>query len=106
MVETCVIDRPTGTDTDDEGRVVDTYLDPPPYSGRCKVQRGRSDGETPEVASSSPTVQPYEVHIPVGAGPVEVGDKVSVGARVFTVTATLDKTFQTAQRLMVDEVPR
>lgn len=106
MVETCVIDRPTGTDTDAEGRVVDTYLDPPPYSGRCKVQRGRSEGETPEVASSSPTVQPYEVHIPVGAGPVEVGDKVSVGARVFTVTATLAKTFQTAQRLMVDEVPR
>lgn len=105
MVDTCTIDRPTGTDTDDEGRVVDTYLDPPPYVGKCKVQRGRSAGETPEVASSSPTIQPYEIHVPVNTGPFEVGDKVSVGPRAFTVTATLDKTFQSAQRLMVKEVP-
>lgn len=106
MVDTCTIDRATGEATDAEGFVVTTYMDPPPYAGKCRVQRGRSEGESPEVASSSPSVQPYEVHIPVGAGPVEVGDVVWVGTRRFTVTATLVKTFQTAQRLMVDEVPR
>lgn len=105
MVESCTIDRVTGEDTDAEGRVVDTYLDPPPYVGKCKVQRGKSDGETPEVASSSPTIQPYEIHVPVGVGPINIGDKVTVGPRTFTVTATLNKTFQSAQRLMVEEVP-
>lgn len=106
MVDTCTIDRVTGETTDAEGFVVSTYMDPPPYSGRCRVQRGRSEGESPEVGSSSPTVQPYEVHIPVGVGPIEVGDVVWVGVRRFNVTATHAKTFQTAQRLLVDEVPR
>lgn len=104
MVDTCTIDRATGTATDAEGRVVTTFLDPPPYVGKCRIQTNMARSEDVEAASSSPTTQIYYVHVPASAGPFEVGDQVTVGDRVFRVTGTHEKTFQSARRLPVEEV--
>ena len=105
MVDECRIDRVTGSTVDPlTGVDSPTYADPPPYVGKCKVQTFAPYEQTPEVGSSTETVQRYTLHIPVGAGPVRVGDVATVGGRSFRVAATNEKTFQTAQRLFVDEV--
>ena len=104
MVDACTINRITGTTTDENGYETPTYADPPPYAGRCKIQTYEPHEQTPEVGGSSPTVQRYSLHVPIGAGPFEVGDVATVGARVFRIGGLHGKTFQTAQRLLVDEI--
>ena len=104
MVDTCTIDRITGTTTDANGREIPTYADPPPYAGRCKIQTYEPYEQTPEVGSSTPTVQRYSLHVPIDAGPFEVGDVATVGSRIFRIGGLHGKTFQTAQRLLADEI--
>jgi hypothetical protein len=104
MVDTCTIDRITGEATGEDGRVTPTYADPPPYAGKCKLQTYEPYEQTPEVGGSTPTVQRYSLHVPVTAGPLEVGDVATVGARRFRIAGLHRKSFQTAQRLLVDEI--
>lgn len=104
MADTCRIDRVVGETTDADGRVIPTHADPPPYVGRCKIQTYEPYEQAPEVGASTPVIQRYSLHVPIGAGPFEVGDVATVGGRVFRVGGLHGKTFQTAQRLLVDEI--
>jgi hypothetical protein len=75
-----------------------------PHKGKCKVQANQLTDMSPEVGGATLTVQRYRVDIPVSAGPIEVGDLIETRGRQFRVTGLHDKTWQTAQRLPVEEV--
>ena len=115
MVDQCVITRQSGP----PGPIdPDTGLrEPPPtetvYSGRCKVQTYEPHESKPESGGHVFTVQRYYVHIPVGAGPLKVDDRVEVTVsqiaphlvgRRYRVAGLHHKSMSTAQRLLVDEV--
>jgi hypothetical protein len=98
------VDPETGAVTPDSAIV---------YQGRCKVQHNRVQASTPEAGLHSWTMQNAELHIPVTAAPVWVGDEVLIDSAaydpvhaglVFRVTDSLRKTWATAQRLSVEEV--
>lgn len=111
MVDSCTIRRVTSTgDVDDDGNPVVTG--PTVYAGRCKVQTYEPYEQNREVGSSSSVTQRYSIHVPVTAGPFEVGDVVTITAsaefpttlnRTFRVEGLHEKTWQTAQRLLTDE---
>ena len=108
MVETVRVDRVTGTTSDEYGNPVVELLDPPPYVGKAKIQTYEPYEATPNVAGSTVVMQRYSVHVPVGAGPFQVGDFITRTTpgkpeRVLRVGGTHDKTYQTAQRLLCDE---
>ena len=76
------------------------------YSGKCKVQSFRPY-ESVIISGGRPVVeQRTEIHVPVGAGPFQVGDVWTVeGFRYpFRVGGIDEKSLQTAQHLLVDEV--
>jgi len=115
MVDTCTITRP-----DPDAPWVENpetgYEEPPPgdevYAGRCKVTSFQPYESDREAGGATVTTQRYFVHVPVTAGPFEIGDLVTItsGAnepttigRKFRVAGLHEKTWQTAQRLLVDE---
>lgn len=115
MVDTCVI---TWLDPDAAWTVdPETGLDVPPapvtvYEGPCKVQTWEPYEQSPEVGGQTYVRQRYFVHVPVSAGPFEVGAVVEITEatnlpstlnRRFRVAGLHEKTWQTAQRLIVDE---
>lgn len=102
MVDNCRITR-TGEPTigpDGREHISETTV----YEGKCKVQTYEPYEQTPNTAGHTAVVQRYSVHAPYGAGPFEVGDKVTVTGREFRVAGLHEKTYQTAIRLLVDEV--
>lgn len=77
-----------------------------PWAGKCKVQSFRPY-ETVLISGGRPVVeQRTEVHVPVSAGPFKVGDVWTISGfdYKFRVSGVDEKTLQTAQRLLVDEV--
>ena len=104
MADMCTISRVTGTTEDVDGREIPdrTVIYGP--AGKCKVQANQLTDMSPEVGGATVSVQRYRVDIPVGAGPIEVGDLIETRGRQFRVTGLHDKTWQTAQRLPVEEV--
>lgn len=122
MTERIVIDRPTGTVVDDEGREQTTYA--PVYDGIGRLRSYRPYEQNPDVGASTVTKQRVDWHIPapermaalVSAGsvahflsPVQTGDRarrMTVGKPLKTVRVAgeHDTTDQTAQRLVVDEI--
>lgn len=89
-------------ETDGTTSVVDTLV----YEGRCKVQSFRPY-ETVLISGGRPVVeQRTEIHVPVSAGPFHVGDVFTVTGfdYLFRVSGIDEKSLQTAQRLLVDEV--
>lgn len=99
MRDTCVITRQVKTLVGDR----EQFLASTVYEGKCKLQTFEPYEQTPEAVAHSATVQRYSLHIPVSAS-VVVGDLATVGTRRFRVAGLHHKTFQTAQRLLVDEV--
>jgi len=109
MRDTCTISRVTGTTLDvDGGEIPDrTVIYGPqvePHKGRCKVQANQLTDMSPEAGGATVTVLRYRVDIPVAAGPIQIGDLIVTSGRHFRVTGLHDKTWQTAQRLPVEEV--
>ena len=106
MVDACVIERapeePWVTDPETGRDVPAPWTEV--YAGRCKVQSQQPYEITPDVGGATETVQRYMVHVPVGVGPVRIGDRIVARGRTFRVAGEHDKTFQTAQRLIVDEL--
>lgn len=112
MIDTCVIDRPGDPVTDPEtGAVTPSYT--PVYVGRCKIQQTIAQSASPEAGGAVYTVQDSRLDIPVGAGPIETGDRVVItGARfnpalignLYRVTELFEKSWPTAQRIRVEEL--
>lgn len=116
MRDTCTVTRP-----DDAQEVTDpvtgvvAFGGAEVYAGRCKIQTGQVQEATPDTAGRVVTVQRYQLHMPVDAGPVAVGDLVRITAaahdgqlvgRTYRITATHHKTMATAQRTEILEVTR
>jgi hypothetical protein len=114
MLDTIRITRATGTTTWDEQTGRETAGTPTTvYQGKCRVQRRNVAEQTPEAGERTVTTQAVEVHIPVSATGVQVGDVGTVltasmdselVGRRFRVTGLAHKTFATARRLRCEEV--
>lgn len=122
MSERIVIDRPTGTVIDDEGRGQTTYE--LIYDGVGRLHDFRPHEQTPDVSGSTASVQRIEWHIPAVEvmpdllasgkvatwnGPVQTGDRarrMTAGKPVKTVriAGEHDVTDKTAQRLGADDI--
>lgn len=110
FLDQCKITREPAEDADwvtgPDGRQTPAQWGPV-YEGPCKVQSQQPYEVKSQVGSTTEVTQRYMVHVPVGAGPFEVGDLVvvtSMGDRELRVAGTHHKTFQTAQRLLADEM--
>ena len=112
MVDACIIERPGEPVTDPETGVVSpshTLV----YEGRCKLQQTLAQSSSREAGGAVYTTQDTRLDIPVGVGPVRVGDWVTMvsgahnpdiaGTR-FRVMGPFEKSWQTAQRLRVEEL--
>lgn len=117
MVTPCTITRPstvstepaTGADVEVLGAMV---YDGSAGSPGCKLQTRLGQVRTVESGSGTVAVDGLEVHVPVGSGPYRIGDLVRIldqpqgsELRRFRVAGLHLKTWQTAQRLPVDENP-
>lgn len=99
----CVVRRPLGTTADPAtGADVTGYF--PVWEGFCRVQT-REGFTLAESVEASVTTQRYQLHVPVGAGPFDVGDEALVAGRAFRIDGLHLKDEQTAQRLPVTEIP-
>lgn len=113
MVDRCDISRPgSGTPVTDPETGEVTVPREAVYTGRCRVQTRRPYPSNPEAGEHAWTTVVLEVHLPVSATGIRVGDTVTVTdsfdpgnvGRTFRVRSDDRKTYQTALRLLVEEV--
>ena len=107
MEDVCIIKRVSRTSNEDYTiETEETLIYGGPdchWNGRCKVQTYEPDA-IDRVSAGRPVVtQEYRLHVPVGAGPFEIGDVAEVEGypQPFRIDGLIKKTFQTAQRLRV-----
>lgn len=112
MVDECDVSTPGAAVTDPATGVV-TNTGTPVYTGACKFQQTQSQAANPEAGGHQFTVQGTQLHLPVGVGPVAVGDVVrctrskfnpALVGNLYRVVEVFEKSFSTAQRLRVEEV--
>lgn len=120
MLDRCRITRPSDEEVTDPHTGEVTFTGTTVYPtlgepGRCKVQTGQVQESTPDSGGRLITVQRYQLHLPIGAGPVAVGDLVELleatmdaqlAGRTYRITATHHKSLATAQRTEIEEVTR
>ena len=85
---------------------VESVVEVAVWSGPCKVQTYEPDA-IDRVSAGRPVVsQEDRLHVPVTAGPFEIGDiaRVTGLERPCRIDGLLGKTFQTAQRLKVNMI--
>lgn len=109
MVDSCVIDRPTGTFNRETGVTETTYT--PVWEGQCRVPRVDASNRTRPNAG---TVTPAStvVIVPWNAEGIEAGDRVrftesvspGMTGRVLWVTDVSPRTFQSGAHLTCREV--
>ena len=122
MTERIVIDRPSGTVIDDDGREQTTYS--PIYDGPGRLRSFRPYEQNSDVGAGTSTTQRVDWHIPAPermaalvaagrvaywSGPIQTGDRarrMTEGKPVKTtrIAGEHDVTDQTAQRLVVDDI--
>ena len=114
MTDTVAVTYANGTTFDDEtGTTVPNYTTR--FTSKCKVQTRSLVARDAEVGGRTATTVTVELHLPVDAPAVEVGDVceiTAVGAlsdmqllgRKFRVVAPVGKSFATARRLDVEEI--
>lgn len=99
-----VTDPVTGAVTDDAATI---------YTGRCKITSDAAVVDAAEAGQATVLVTREQVHIPHGAPRALAGDTFEVTASVdnphnvgrrFRVLQPVGKTFETAQRLPVQEI--
>lgn len=112
MVDTCRIERPGEAVTDPETGAVTPSFEAV-YEGPCKVQQTLAQSSSAEAGGAVYTLQDTRVDIPVGAGPIQTGDRITMLTgvynpalidNVYRVTELFEKSFQTAQRLRAEEL--
>lgn len=107
MIDRVLIERPGDLDPVTGERSWSTV-----YDGRGKVQTYEPYEST--IASQTGhtyVTQRYSVHVPVDAGQFDIGDRVTITRGIgpvekgiqYRVAGLHEKTFQTAQRLLVDQ---
>lgn len=112
MTDTCTVTRGDG------GEVLDPATDkwvPVPavsvYSGVCRVKHATTGAAQVDAGSQLLAVSQLELHVPVSAVGIGVGDRVEITGsatraeqvgRVFTVTAEFDGSQTTALRFRVE----
>ena len=111
MVVACRVRRPAGTDTDPDTGATVTIYGPDVFSGSgapgdpgCKIQASQVQTLVAESADSSVSVERLLVHLPASSGPYRVGDVVFAAGLQLRIIGLSPKTFQTAQRLPVEEL--
>ena len=122
MDERIVIDRPTGTEVDDEGRSRTTFR--PVYDGPGLLMSFRPYEQNADVGESTATTQRVDWHLPaveripalleqgrvsLWDGPIQAGDRarrVTPGRPVKTtrIAGEHDITHAVSQRLVVDDI--
>lgn len=102
MVETCTIRRATVTTNGATGAAVRSYTTV--YSGPCEVSDDGPGANRVESAAAPATVGRRVVKVPGATAGVLPGDEVTVGSRTFRVADLHVKTWQSAQRIPVEEV--
>lgn len=113
MLDTCRITRASGEEVTDPTTGEVTFPGATVYEGRCKVQTAQVQEATPDAAGRRFTIQASQLHLPITAGPVAVGDIVEMltgsldeqlATARYRITATHHKSLATAQRVEVEEV--
>lgn len=124
MLDACTITRPTGAPgaidpvTGERAPAPTTVVYPlpgavAPLDGRCKVQTYEPHETARESGDHVFTEQRYHLHLPIGAGPVKVGDTATITAasadtrlvgKSYRIAGLHTKSLATAQRLLVDEI--
>lgn len=108
MTDTVRVSRPSGEPDPLTGKPTLELL----YEGPGKVQSFRPHEQAFEVVGATVVTGRREVHVPVSAGEFRVGDVVDVVASSlrpdlvgnrYRVAFPDEKTYQTAQRLLVDQ---
>lgn len=83
MVDTCTVRRPTGTTTDpDSGQVTTAYLNPNPYTGKCRVKQIQALPETHDVGEDHVVLTRLQLQVPMSAPGLLVGDEVTMTASI------------------------
>lgn len=122
MVTTVRVERITSVEHDGTGGLTivrdDPYYGPDitPHAGRCKVQSFRPYESDRDIGGAATVIQQrYDIHFPVGVGPILVGDVITVVAsptnpllvgNVYRVAGPHEKSLQTAQRVLADHAPQ
>jgi pectate lyase len=113
MADACVIERRTGTATDDlTGSAVGTWATV--YTGKCRIQQSIAMGQRTEAAEASIVVLRLELQLPVaGTEAVDRGHRVTVTAcvndaalvnRQFKIRDLAHKSEATARRMTIEEL--
>ena len=115
MLDRGTMRRATGATTQDPdtGSTVPEFADQ--FSSKCKIQTRNLQARESEVGGRTSTTVRVELHLPITAPAVEVGDvweMTRVDARSdrqllgrkFRVIAPVGKSFATARRLEVEEI--
>lgn len=112
MLDVCDITRPTGESTMDPDTGKVTPQTAPVLTGqKCAVQQA-AGGTAPEAGEHVYTLQVSQLKLPVGVGPVQVNDVVTMRksinpaliGNIYRITGTFEKTFLSAQRIPVEEI--
>lgn len=122
MVDTVEVTRVTGlpgeidpVTGDREPAPTETIYGPDlqPHQGKAKVQTYEPYEAARKSGEHVYTEQRYQLHLPVGAPQLQVGDTARVTAsqhdpnlvgRTYRIAGLLHKSMATAQRLLVDEI--
>lgn len=113
MIDTCVIRRRTGEDTNPDTGAVTAVWDQV-YAGPCKVGAGARAAvpETPEAGEHAFVVQRWLLHLPITVTEPTQGDLVTITAagldpalvgRTYRLAAEFAKSFPTARRIQFEE---
>ena len=107
MEDVCIIKRVSRTSNEDYTiETEETLIYGGPdchWNGRCKVQTYEPDVIDRTSAGRPVSSQEDRLHLPVGAGPFEIGDLAYIEgyARPYRIDGVIKKTYQTAQRMKV-----
>ena len=113
MTDTCTVSTKTGQTAQNEstGRKEDVYtLD---FTSPCKVQQTTRETSMPDVGGRRDAIDQVEIHLPVSSPQVTQGQVIEITAssdarlvgRKFLVASPMNKTYATATRLSVKELP-
>ena len=113
MVDTVKITRASGEPVTDPETWEVTFPEITVYEGRGRVVLTAPSSETTDQGAATFTIQSLSLHVPVGAGPLQVDDLVEITAspldpsrvgRTMNITALHDGSLTTAQRVKVEQI--